>query len=315
MKNKKNSIIILLSVLVLGLSGYLLYDSITSGEMNEARIQTEFNDLKADYEFMQKDIESNMVALGTANKVIELQRKKIEVLMKKSSITEEELNEAKKLMKEISQGVLDEFKKRVANLEMDKNQLNIVREEDEQQLKELEAQIKKLEVTNQSINKKYGTVSKQYTAVKKESEQKDDLLRYASRLTLSNFVLKAFKIRNNGKEVETDKASKIDRVKLDFDITKNKIAESGEKEIYFVVYHPNGSLLTFKNKPSGSFNFNGVTKTYSDKVTVNYVKGEEQKVQMVWDSDDFERGDYVVEMYEKNGNDVIEVGKTTKTLE
>ena len=36
------------------------------------------------------------------------------------------------------------------------------------------------------------------------SKKKDELINYASKLSLSNFILRSFKVRNSGKEVETD---------------------------------------------------------------------------------------------------------------
>ena len=53
------------------------------------------------------------------------------------------------------------------------------------------------------------------------SKKKDELINYASKLSLSNFMLRSFKVRNSGKEVETDKASRIDHIKFSFDINDN----------------------------------------------------------------------------------------------
>ncbi len=311
----KTKIIWALAVLVLGLSGYLLYDSTQSEKMSEAQIQTQFNDLKTDYEFIQKDLENKMGTIDASNTLIVAQRKRIEDLMKKNSITEEELFEAKKLMREISQGVLNEFKKRIAHLEDEKVTITIDQQDKIKELELLNAQYKKLEASNKSISQKYSTVNTQYKTVRKESEQKDNLLNYASRITPSNFILKSFKIRNNGKEVETDKASKIDRIKVYFDISENKIAESGTKELFFVVTKPDGSLATFKNSTSGTFVSEGKQLTYSDKISFDYTKGSENTKELVWDSDDFGRGDYKLAVYEKVGQEVFPVGRATRTLD
>ena len=137
----QNKIIIILSLLVLGLSGYLFYDSLNRGEMSEAEVQTQFNDLKTDYEFIQRDLEETLKTQAISNKVIEAQQERIENLMKKNAITEEELFEAKKIMREISQGVLDEYQRRVASLEKEKIGLTTDRREDEQLMKQLRSRI------------------------------------------------------------------------------------------------------------------------------------------------------------------------------
>ena len=52
----KTKLLVTLSALVLVLSSYLLYNSLNN-EMSEAEIETQFIDLKSDYEFIQKDLE------------------------------------------------------------------------------------------------------------------------------------------------------------------------------------------------------------------------------------------------------------------
>ncbi len=311
----QNKIIIALSAIILGLSGYLFYDSLHSGEMSKAEVQTQFNDLKTDYEFMQKNMETNTGKLKISNRVIEIQQKKIEDLFKRNSISEEQLVEAKKLMAEISKSVLQEFQKRVASLEDEKTGLITNRTIDEKELTELNAKLKAMESANKTVTAQYNTINKKYDVEKKVSVKKDKLLGYASRITLSNFILKGFKVRESGKEVETDKASKVDRIKVDFDINENKIAETGEKELYIVVKGPDGNNMTFADKPSGNFSFDGKGLQYSDKMTIDYVKGEERTLQLVWDSEDFKKGDYKFEVYQNTSEGYQLVGKATKTLE
>ncbi len=310
----KNIIIILLSVLVLALSGYLLYDSL-NGEMSQAQIKSQFNDLKADYQNMQRDMQSKVGSLNISNKVIQMQQQKLEMLFKKNTISEEELVEAKKIMKSISQSVLDEYQKKVSALESEKGNLetdmNILESKNiisEKELNQLNIKITNLEKAKTELNSKY-------IFAKKETENKETLLSTASYLALSNFVMRSFKIRSNGKEVETDKASRIDRIKVSFDIIKNVIADSGDKEFYIIVKRPDGTAATFTNKTPGTFKLNGVDTTYSDKVTVNYTKGEEKNIELVWDSEDFARGNYLIEVYEKTKNGTEKTAKATKTLD
>ena len=311
----KTKIIIALSLLVLALSSYMLYDSM-NGEMSEAEIETEFNDLKTDYEFMQKDLETKMSSLQISGGVIEIQKNKIEALMKKNSISEEELFEAKKLMQEISQSVLEEFQRRISFLEKEKMGLTNDRISEERELLELNAKIKQLQSENKDINKQYQSINTKYKVEKATSIKKDKLLTYASKISISNFILKGFKIRGNGKEVETEKASRIDRLKISFEFNENKLAESGAKELYIVAKNPDGTLMTFADRPTGNIAIDGKTITFSDKMVVDYIKGQTKTVEAVWDSEEFKRGDYILEVYEKPQNGTASlIGKATKTLE
>lgn len=303
----KNKIIISLSALVVGLSAYLFYDS-TNGDMSEAEIKTEFMNLKSDYELLQVDLENNMKDLAISNNTILMQKSQIETILKKNAISEEELLVAKQLMSEISQNVMKEYNKRIEHLQKDKAALNLQTEKDAEKQKTLLAQIKTLEKDKKNLNQ-------QIEREKLNSLKKDNLIKYASKLSISNFILKGVKVRRNGKEVQTDKASRIDKLDVSFDINENLLAETGEKELYLVVHLPDKTLATFSNKASGTFLLNGEQKVYSEKLMINYINGTNVTVTTQWENDDFQRGNYVLEVYEKTPSGIKNIGKATKALE
>ncbi|MFB9119741.1 hypothetical protein ACFFUE_00900 [Bergeyella porcorum] len=303
----KNKIIISLSALVVGLSAYLFYDS-TNDDMSEAEIKTEFINLKSDYELLQVDLENNMKDLAISNNTILMQKSQIETILKKNAISEEELLVAKQLMSEISQNVLKEYNKRIEHLQKDKAALNLQTEKDAEKQKTLLAQIKTLEKDKKNLNQ-------QIEREKLNSLKKDNLIKYASKLSISNFILKGVKVRRNGKEVQTDKASRIDKLEVSFDINENLLAETGEKELYLVVHLPDKTLATFSNKASGTFLLNGEQKIYSEKLIINYINGTNVTVTTQWENDDFQRGNYVLEVYEKTPSGIKNIGKATKALE
>lgn len=296
----KNKLIIILSALVLGLSGYMLYDSLNN-EMSQAEIQTQFTDLKADYEFIQKDLEVAVNDVNFSNKEVLVQKKRIEQLMNKNHITQDELLEAKNIMRNISQTFIKNYKSKITVLKVDNTNL----------LAEKDKIVKEVTVLKDKVTDLDAKIINE----KKLSAKKDELISYASKLSLSNFVLRSFKVRSSGKEVETDKASKIDRIKVSFDINENLLANSGEKKIYMVIKKPTGETVTFTNRNSGVFNYNKKKILFSDSSTFNYDKDKMQSLEFVWDSEDFNRGDYVMEIYEQNKQDAILIGKVTKSLQ
>lgn len=232
----KTKLLVTLSALVLVLSSYLLYNSLNN-EMSEAEIETQFIDLKSDYEFIQKDLEIAVKDVNFDNKEILAQKNRIESLMKKNKLSQEELTEAKEIMRTISKTFLKNYKQRVIVLEGEK--LKLLDEKD------------KIVIEVSKLIDKIDELDKTVIKEKIVSQKKDQLINYASKLTLSNFLLKSFKVRNSGKEIETDRASRIDRIKVSFDINENILAESGEKQIYMVIKKPTGETVTFSNKPSG----------------------------------------------------------------
>jgi hypothetical protein len=296
----KTKLLVTLSALVLVLSSYLLYNSLNN-EMSEAEIETQFIDLKSDYEFIQKDLEIAVKDVNFDNKEILAQKNRIESLMKKNKLSQEELTEAKEIMRTISKNFLKNYKQRVVVLEGEK--LKLLDEKD------------KIVIEVSKLKDKIDELDKTVIKEKIVSQKKDQLINYASKLTLSNFLLKSFKVRNSGKEIETDRASRIDRIKVSFDINENILAESGEKQIYMVIKKPTGETVTFSNKPSGVFNYRKKKILYSDKIVFNYTKGQEQSLEFVWDNEEFKRGDYVMEVYEQTKQGVMPIGKVTKTLD
>lgn len=302
----KTKIIIVLSVLVIGLSGILLYESLNT-EMSEIEIRQQFSHLKDEYKQIEKDLDMAINDLEINNQEIIAQKEKIGRLIRKNNITEEELNQAKKMMKNLSEVVLKSYKSKVRNLEEKEGGLAKEKESLAQQILKIQ---KKVEEINDRYNKEKRSSKMKEHIIREKEEQ----INYASRLILSNFILNGFKVRNSGKEIQTDKASRIDRIKVSFDIVPNKLVESGVKKIYTIIKKPSGDIVTFVNQDTGEFIFENKRMKYSDELKFSYTSGEEKTLEFTWDNEDFERGDYVMEVYEKTKNKIVLIGKAIKSL-
>lgn len=302
----KTKIIIVLSVLVIGLSGILLYESLNT-EMSEIEIRQQFSHLKDEYKQIEKDLDMAINDLEINNQEIIAQKEKIGRLIRKNNITEEELNQAKKMMKNLSEVVLKSYKSKVRNLE-DKEG-GLVKEKES-----LAQQILKIQKKVEEINDRYNKEKRSSKMKEHIIREKEEQINYASRLILSNFILNGFKVRNSGKEIQTDKASRIDRIKVSFDIVPNKLVESGVKKIYTIIKKPSGEIVTFVNQDTGEFIFENKRMKYSDELKFFYTSGEEKTLEFTWDNEDFERGDYVMEVYEKTKNEIVLIGKAIKSL-
>ena len=302
----KTKIIIVLSVLVIGLSGILLYESLNT-EMSEIEIRQQFSHLKDEYKQIEKDLDMAINDLEINNQEIIAQKEKIGRLIRKNNITEEELNQAKKMMKNLSEVVLKSYKSKVRNLE-DKEG-GLVKEKES-----LAQQILKIQKKVEEINDRYNKEKRSSKMKEHIIREKEGQINYASRLILSNFILNGFKVRNSGKEIQTDKASRIDRIKVSFDIVPNKLVESGVKKIYTIIKKPSGEIVTFVNQDTGEFIFENKRMKYSDELKFFYTSGEEKTLEFTWDNEDFERGDYVMEVYEKTKNEIVLIGKAIKSL-
>ncbi|NLR81687.1 hypothetical protein [Chitinophaga eiseniae] len=147
------------------------------------------------------------------------------------------------------------------------------------------------------------------STVKDSLNKKVDL---GSVLHASNIKLQPVHVKHNGKEIETTKAKRADMMRVTFDLDDNRIAPTGDKEIFVAITSPDGSPLAVEALGSGRFTLeDGTEKLYTAKKTVAYVTGQKQSVSMDWkQNSDFKPGDYAVEIYH-NG---FKIGQGKVTL-
>ncbi|MBT8384610.1 MAG: hypothetical protein KJO83_02745 [Bacteroidia bacterium] len=116
-----------------------------------------------------------------------------------------------------------------------------------------------------------------------------------SAVIMSTVDVSAMKIKNNGKYVETDIASRTDAILVNFKLSKNSFQSSGYKEVYIVIQNPNGKVINEK----GTFKLkNGNEVSYTDKTTTYY---EKRNLDVSIFSDRFiqkiVKGTYIVKIY------------------
>lgn len=115
----------------------------------------------------------------------------------------------------------------------------------------------------------------------------------------------AYKMRNSGKQIETDKASRADVLKISFTIAENQIARSGDKTYYVQVIDSKSNVLG--NKKTEYFGDSSLVYSF-----ITNVKYENKTVQVSEDlpGKDFAKGTYFVNVFDKN----VLIAKTSFTL-
>jgi hypothetical protein len=120
-------------------------------------------------------------------------------------------------------------------------------------------------------------------------------------LHVSNIRMTPIQLKRGGtKEKETTRASRVDILRIMFDIDENRVAESGKKELFLKIIGPEGNVLS--NAAYGS----GVTST-ADGQTLNYTLLKQidlqtgvpvKDVTIDWHQDsDYKKGTYQIEIY------------------
>ena len=119
----------------------------------------------------------------------------------------------------------------------------------------------------------------------------------ASKLIIMNLRTQAIKVRSSGKQIDTDKASRADQLKVCFAIAANEIAKSGDKMYYVQIIDSKGNVLGEKKTQ----NFNDMTLIYSFTTTVAYDNKAVDVCEFLdGKGKDFEKGTYFVNIFDKS---------------
>ena len=119
----------------------------------------------------------------------------------------------------------------------------------------------------------------------------------ASKLSIMNLRTQALKVRSSGKQIDTDKASRADQLKVCFAIAANAVAKSGNKTYYVQIIDSKNNVLGEKKIE----NFDDMTLTYSFTTTVAYDNKAVDVCEFLdGNGKDFEKGTYFVNIFDKS---------------
>lgn len=166
-----------------------------------------------------------------------------------------------------------------------------------------------LQAENINVKQELGETQGQRDALAQEKEELVGVVAKGSVLHTTSITAGALFMRNSGKQVDTERASKAEMVKCCFTLGENSITKSGDKTIYMRVISPDGKVLP-ASVGNNRFKFNGVEGEFSARREVNY-QNKPVDVCIFWTgTEEMRTGQYVVEIYE-NG---AQVSKATFNL-
>lgn len=179
-------------------------------------------------------------------------------------------------------------------------------------------EIDSLNTMNKTVIAEKAKVSADLTAEKdkttklsKDKEALQSTVNLGSILKAENPTVKGVKFKSGGtKEVETTKASRVQKIKVSFVLGENKIAKQGTKPVYIRITTPDGKELCKSQDDMNMVSFNGSKGYFAAKQDVNY-KNEEVAVDVFCSNPSpFIPGKYLIDII---CDDVI-VGQSAITL-
>jgi hypothetical protein len=156
---------------------------------------------------------------------------------------------------------------------------------------ELSQQVTGLQTERQTLADSVTT----YSSRNRELTEKVTL---ASALRAENIVVNT--ITPKGKEREGGKfrARRIDKIKVNFKLGENPVAQQNQKEIFMRILDPTGAVLSDMATGSGAFIMNGREVLYSSRQIVNFTNSR-QEVDILYGrgGNPLKDGKYTVELY------------------
>lgn len=157
-----------------------------------------------------------------------------------------------------------------------------------------------LTAENMTIRQELGEVLGQREALATKAQDLEGKISKGSVLHATTITAGALFMRNNGKQVDTNRAKRAEMIKSCFSLGENRVASAGDKILYMRVISPDGKVLP-SGDPDNRFSFNGVEGEYSARREVNY-QNQPVDVCIFWNGgQELRTGQYLVEVYESGG--------------
>ena len=215
-------------------------------------------------------------------------------LAEKDSIIQADAVEIKKLLD--SQWEYNRVKKKLAALQE-------ISQRYVRQMDSLYTVNRELVAENERIREEFQNERRQNTNLTRQAEELTNKVNQAATLKLFNYSAQAVRFKGNGGETATDRASRAERIRIDFTVAANDIVQPGTKLFYVRIADPSRAIISKGTGDEYSFKSNGETLQFTEKVRVNY-EGKETAVRAYYvkpDGVEMMPGTYFIDVYEQGG--------------
>lgn len=279
-KKDSNKIYFLIAVIValLGTNVYLFFQKNKSDQRivtvsdEKTSLQTELDKLETELEQANNSTGELSQDLKAKDEELKAKIAELKIALSKGTLTAGQLAKAKEDVKQLRYFVgkytsdIDELTKKNAVLTGERDSLKST----VNNVKQLATNLSR---SNDSLNMK---------------------VKAGAALKTSSVAIMAFKIKSSGREVSVTRANTAQKIKVQFTINTNPIAEKGTHDVYMRVLDPAGNLIIGEG---GTFMANDQQLQYTYKTAVEF-NGEAKMFTLDWTNRNaFEQGNYTVILY------------------
>lgn len=265
-----------------------------------------------------KQSEKRIVSISDEKTRMETEIDKIEAELDNATSMNIQLTEEMKAEQESARQQIDRLRAAISKGQL--TQAQLLRAQDEiKQLKNLvakySAEIKELKNLNASLTVERNdlrstvdSVSYKASDLEKQNEELSKKVKVAAFLKTGNVSIMALNVKNNGKETSASRANTTDKLRINFSIVQNPLAQKGMHNIYLRVVDPSGNLIISNN--NGTFNSEEEELQYTYKTAVEYAN-DGKTYTVDWSNNgSFQKGNYTVLLY----SDGYSMGKGSISL-
>ncbi|MCF8227690.1 MAG: hypothetical protein K9G58_04885 [Bacteroidales bacterium] len=291
--NKKNNnklfpiLLIIAAVIAVGLAVWLIFT------------KSDLNDLQAEKEKQRQMFIAELDSLMSEhNEIKEEYGELADTLHVKDSVIRANAKEIKNLLN---------YKWEYYKINKKFKKLQLVAQTYVHQMDSLYRENKALKEENVQIKRKYQKqvdITEELVDVQKRLSEK---VEQAEILQTYNLKAEGIQLRWGGsKQKETDRARRVDKIRICFTLGENNIVPEGDKELYIRIARPDKLILTPSRGDDYSFMYQDEKLQYSIRKDI-YYDGTSQDHCLYWskksEKEEMKEGTYYVEVFE--GNNVI----------
>ena len=263
--------------------------------VRNSSLKTDKEALEAEKEMQRLDFQAEVDSLMKVHNELKESYGELSLeLAEKDSIIQADAVEIKKLLD--SQWDYNRIKKKLANLQN-------ISQRYVRQMDSLYTVNRELVAENERIREEFQAERRQNTNLTRQKEELTNKVNQAATMKISNYNAKAVRFKGSGKESDTDRASRAERIRIDFTVAANELIEPGTKLFYVRIADPKRAIISKGTGDEYSFKSNGETLQFTEKVRVNY-DGTETAVRAYYvkpDAYELMPGTYFIDVYEEGG--------------
>lgn len=265
-------VIIILSVILVALSA--LYYGIHRQQMRDNELlQADRDSIQSDLGRLMTDYDNLQISNDSISANLTIERERADSLMTR-------------LKKERSWNLA-----KIKQYEKEVGTLRSIMKSYVRQIDSLNTLNKKLIKENVSYRKEISSANLRAEMAEEKAAELDNKVRIGAVLRARDISLTALNVNSR----EVTRVKNASRLRVDFVLSANELAEPGNKAIYVRITSPDGYVLTTEEMPT--FEFEGERLSYSAMREVEYDNTKDLDVGIFYTSKGFTSGTYRIQLY------------------